>query len=70
MRIFVRNPAGLPAYSRSMPMAPPRRVASRSLARTLSRSASATASSVVGAVLAVVAAACRRIGSVLEVVRR
>src|SRR6185312_9359578 len=43
IRMFVRSPAGLPASSRSSPIAPPSRVASSSLASTLSRNASASA---------------------------
>jgi hypothetical protein len=43
MRMFVRKPAGLPAISRSRPIAPPSTVARRSLASTLRRNASIAA---------------------------
>ena len=43
IRMFVRSPAGLFDSSRSMPIAPPRSVASSSLTRTVRRSADANA---------------------------
>jgi len=43
IRMFVRSPAGFPASSRSMPIAPPSSVASNNFPSTLSRNASMTA---------------------------